>query len=223
MKMDCIFLLTFPKNRAHLNANIGCLDPFAQFVPRGLIAPAGAPGPSHPRSEWLLLGWSSKKNHSANSIQTKRGCMKRKVLSKILATSLLVAFAVACAFAGGNTAVLKAKIPFGFSVGEVSLPAGEYTVFGREGTSFLLIQDDQTNQGCAVLSNPGKSFVPDGKGKLQFHRYGDQYFLSQVFAGFEHAGHKLPVSKQEKEQMVATSNNVAQNSASVDVVIYGTR
>lgn len=150
--------------------------------------------------------------------------MKGQVLSKILATSLLVAFTVACAFAAGtNTPVLKAKIPFGFSVGKVSLPAGEYTVFERDGKNILLIQGDQTNQQFVVLSHPGNSSAPDGKGKLLFHRYGDQYFLSQVFPWFEDAGHKLPVSKQEKEIIGATSNKVAENPAPVDVFVFGTR
>ncbi len=149
--------------------------------------------------------------------------MKRQVLSKVLATGLLAALTVASAYAVGSTVLLKVKIPFSFSVGQSSLPAGEYTILDRDGRGVLLFQGDQTNQACAVLSHPGNSFAPDGKRKLLFHQYGDQYFLSQVFPGFETAGYKLPVSKQEKEQMATTSNKLAQSSAPVDVVIYGTR
>jgi hypothetical protein len=125
--------------------------------------------------------------------------MKTQVLSKVLVAGLAIAILAVCGFAGSQSVVMKVKVPFAFSAGDVTLPAGEYTITKENARGTLLIQGSQANEVCLVQTFSGITYVPDGNGSLLFKRYGDQYFLSQVFPAFAEAGQKLPVSKMEKE------------------------
>lgn len=145
--------------------------------------------------------------------------MKTRVLSKVLAAGLLIAIGVACGFAETKAVVIKAKIPFAFSAGDVSFPAGEYTITRDNNRGALLIRGDESNQGCLVQTYSGSTYVADGHGSLLFKRYGEKYFLSQVFPGFENAGRKLPVSKEEKEYVAAGSTMASHKSEPVDVIV----
>jgi hypothetical protein len=142
--------------------------------------------------------------------------MKRAVLSSVLTASLLVIAAVSFAYAGSSSTT-TAKVPFAFSVGKVSLPAGEYTIYELSSGS-LRIQGDGSRQ-CINLTNPGTSSRTDTNARLVFHRYDDQYFLSEAYNGVDNAVRRFPVSKLEKEHMATGSNSAAENSGRPDVVV----
>jgi hypothetical protein len=152
----------------------------------------------------------------ANSIQGKRVCMKRAVLSSVLTASLLVIAVVSFAYAGSSSTT-TAKVPFAFSVGKVSLPAGEYTI-NELSSGLIRIQGDGSHQ-CFDLTNPGTSPGKDTSARLVFHRYDDQYFLSETYNGVDDAVRRFPISKLEKELMATGSNSVAENSRRPDVVV----
>lgn len=146
--------------------------------------------------------------------------MKRQVLSHVLTAGLLVIAAVSFANAG-QFYTLTAKVPFDFTVGEVSLPAGDYTLYESTSGS-ITVQSTHRNE-CMYLTNPGTSAKDHGRVRFIFHRYGEQYFLSEVFNGTEGASRKLAVSKLEKDHIGAASYAVAENPQPRDVVIFGTR
>jgi len=50
-----------------------------------------------------------------------------------------------------------------------------------------------------VISNSCEMTKPVGQTKLVFHRYGDRYFLNQIWVEGMSAGHQLPVNAREKE------------------------
>lgn len=47
-------------------------------------------------------------------------------------------------------------------------------------------------------------------GELVFHRYGDNYFLSEVFAGGEQSGREVIPSRQERQLRRETARNGAE-------------
>ena len=149
--------------------------------------------------------------------------MKTQVLSKVLTAGLAIVIGVACGFAESKSVVMKAKIPFAFSAGDVTFPAGEYTITKENARGTLLIRGSQENEVCLVQTYSGITYVPDGNGSLLFKRYGEKYFLSQVFPGFEGAGHKLPVSKMEKEYIAGAPVVAAHRSEPVDVIVAALR
>src|SRR5215469_1431880 len=91
---------------------------------------------------------------------------------------------------------LVADVPFAFSAAGQNLPAGHY-----------IIKPERSNM-IRILGNHNQSvFVPtyaalrtqiEGS-KLVFHRYGDSYFLSQLWITGSTSGKELYPSKAEHE------------------------
>jgi hypothetical protein len=118
----------------------------------------------------------------------------KKQLFTLLALGLL--FATASAYA--QTVALKANVPFNFIVAGKTLPAGEYTVQSLGSIErVLLIRGSDKSQ--MVVVNSCASAKPSDTSKLIFHRYGDRYFLSQIWTAGYTSGAELPPSRREAE------------------------
>jgi hypothetical protein len=148
------------------------------------------------------------------------GSMERKTLSTMVAASLLVILAAASVSAGGP-AKITAKVPFAFSVGGKSLPEGDYTFYQR--TDWVVEILGPTGKSFVSRVLPGTSEVRDGEVKITFHRYDDQYFVSEVFDGTGRTGLKFPVSRQEKEKLTAALHSPAAYPGQSEVAVLGTR
>jgi hypothetical protein len=93
-------------------------------------------------------------------------------------------------------------VPFDFTFGEKKLPAGKYSV-GRatQGADDIAmsISDGEGRSKAIVLSNAVLKPRASTKSTLVFHRYGEQYFLVQVWAAGATIGRQFPESKSERE------------------------
>lgn len=123
--------------------------------------------------------------------------MKR---GSLVAIAVLTFLMVACAFGQVSTPI-TANIPFDFAVGKMVLPAGDYTlnsqVSGYPAT--YLLQGADGRSGIFLLTNMAHWKGPEEpRTELVFHRYGDRYFLAQIWMGND-IGRQLPVTKEEKE------------------------
>jgi hypothetical protein len=147
--------------------------------------------------------------------------MKKRIVSSILAASLLVVLSVALAYAG-STARANATIPFAFTVGSVSFPAGDYTISETSVDGLLLIQSRQDKLASFVPTFPGRSSGQYGNARILFHRHNDQYFLSQVFYGLGEDSRKFPMSRLERD-FSGAAHLAAHNSPQPEVIVVGTR
>ena len=81
-----------------------------------------------------------------------------------------------------------ANIPFAFTVGKTTLPAGKYTITVLNPTSdrkTLQIRSLNGRASAIVLTTTSSAHASDNA-KLVFERYGDEYFFSQAqMAGTE--------------------------------------
>jgi hypothetical protein len=79
---------------------------------------------------------------------------------------------------------IQGNVPFNFRVGDSVLPAGQYIVRPlRSGSMVLQIHSSEPKgKGIMCLSNQVQANSRQNA-KLVFHRYGDTYFLSQVWPG----------------------------------------
>jgi len=95
------------------------------------------------------------------------------------------------------------KIPFDFVAGEKAFPAGEYTVqTGGSVANTVWIRSEDASKNLVLLSNSTLSRQqPLGESWLQFHRYGDRYFLSQILIAGDGTGQELPRSRAEREHV----------------------
>lgn len=95
---------------------------------------------------------------------------------------------------------LKVNVPFTFTAGGVMLPAGKYDVISQgNGDKALWIRDFNSKAGALVLSISCESLQPSLSSKLVFHRYGQRYFLSEVWIRGDTLGHQVPAGSREVE------------------------
>ena len=105
---------------------------------------------------------------------------------------------------------IRITIPFDFSVGDSKLPAGEYAISRAQSSSndtVLQIINVDNPGGVFRLTNTARSVEPKHVNTLVFHRYGDQYFLFQVWPKGATVGREIPKSRSERE--VARQANYA--------------
>jgi hypothetical protein len=94
--------------------------------------------------------------------------------------------------------MLKADIPFDFVVGDKRLPSGEYHVKSLDQVT-MQIQSKDARSTAIVLTTGMQAAKISDVGKLIFNRYGDQYFLSKIWAPSSDSGRELPKSRLERE------------------------
>jgi hypothetical protein len=109
----------------------------------------------------------------------------------------LAAFLVASTAVGqSNQGDTIANIPFAFTVGNRTLPPGRYTVT-RLSEKALRIANSQ-NQGTFALNNKVERRAPESS-KMVFHRFGNAYFLSEIWVAGSRTGCRVLPSPSEKE------------------------
>jgi hypothetical protein len=103
--------------------------------------------------------------------------MKHNIL---IVSAALTFLAVASAHAQTANKI-KANIPFDFEAGVVKLKAGAYTIERIETNQIVLTSSDRKLEAFALAPKQLQRTRSDARGKLVFHRYGDLYFLAEVW------------------------------------------
>jgi hypothetical protein len=124
----------------------------------------------------------------------------------------LAAFVISLAAAGAVSAqsvTLQAKIPFSFAVNGKTLPAGEYVVFQGSAPGTMMIRGAGNGAGALTrVVPPAEPSAHTGTARLVFNRYGERYFLSQIWTGADQ-GSQVPVTRTERE-LIAHRNDAKQ-------------
>lgn len=127
----------------------------------------------------------------------------KKVTLSAFAMLILVTTMLAVAPVHAQTkSQLKASIPFNFQIGHKTLPAGDYTiqcVNPDAGKTALLIKSVDGRTSRMVIMTPAQAAQVQEQSRLVFNRYGDQYFLSQVWTGGDSYGLELRKARAERE------------------------
>lgn len=127
--------------------------------------------------------------------------MRKGIYSVFAALALICLFAVSSAKAQSSSRlVLQADIPFEFTVGKVTLPAGEYTVRSVSDSSDILrLRSADGHAGALVPMNSiyGKA---DDRAKLIFIRYGNHYFFTQAWMPATRTG--LEAQKSDAQRAI---------------------
>ena len=118
----------------------------------------------------------------------------------IAGTATLLALVLAVGSAMAQTGVaLKADIPFEFHAGKAALPAGEYTIGFLTAVNVAAVARTDGGAQAMVLTNGVEGLSAPAESKLMFRKYGDRYFLAQIWTQGAVRGRDLPVSKAERE------------------------
>jgi hypothetical protein len=136
--------------------------------------------------------------------------MSSRVLKNLTMLALVVGLALTTTLVSANAqskSLVTADIPFDFIVGNKTLPAGKYTVNSAT----------RDGQGVSIASRAGKSSamvltleVAEKSNKriprMVFHRYGQQYFLAEVWSGNSY-GRQLMETKRERDRRQELASN----------------
>jgi hypothetical protein len=143
--------------------------------------------------------------------------MKKQVIKIFSMLSIAAMFMVAAVYANPVDA-LKANIPFDFSVGNKILPAGVYTVAPTTTPGLLLIRREDGRTGALIQTQGVQARREQDKTKLVFRRYGDHYFLAQLWTAGDSNGRELWKSRTERDLIKSRSNYLAKNAVEPEVV-----
>ena len=142
--------------------------------------------------------------------------MHNRVSRTITVLSILLALAGASVQAQSNSR-LVANVPFKFVLAKRTLPAGKYSIqqMGTAGGRVLRIDNARGKNAGVILAKSLSSKRDDSTTQLVFRRYGDHYFLAEVWMSGEYR-YELPKTKAEKE--IAQSTKIAEpNLVSIEL------
>ena len=105
---------------------------------------------------------------------------------------------------------IRANIPFDFNVRGKTLPAGSYQVSrisDELGGLHIYSRSNHQNVLFETDAVETRTRTPH-RAELVFHRYGDTYFLYEIWTPGENTGRELPTSRAERrlEQESAKTN-----------------
>ena len=109
--------------------------------------------------------------------------------------------------------VVKAKVPFEFTEMGRTMPAGEYVIDPANNSASIILRCREHSVSVIVPTDGLQSAGPQDEAKLIFHRYGDQYFLSEVWSSGS-SGRKLRQTKLEHDLALRDSPDRAVIAAS---------
>jgi hypothetical protein len=139
-----------------------------------------------------------------------------KAHTRLLACAVAATALVSTSNAIGQSRELMVNVPFAFHNGSQRLPAGAYRVH-IESERLILLRGPHGSGYVTVSPEISRTA---SRGKLVFHRYAGQYFLSEVWADGSNTGFHCTKSKQEKEAQIA-ANSTAPSAGAVALAQAG--
>ena len=128
--------------------------------------------------------------------------MKNVVARMSLLAVMIVIAASVSAKAQSLNYKLTANIPFDFSVGGEKLPAGKYWISRAQqsnGDTVVQIRSTDLHSNAIHFTIPVLASRPVKISSLVFHRYGDEYFLAEIWPVGSETGRELPKTRAERE------------------------
>ncbi len=126
--------------------------------------------------------------------------MKKQTLRKFTLLSFLLML-TAVTVSAQSERIRVINIPFNFIVGQKTLPAGEYTLEPnrKDSDNVWLLQSKEGNASALFTTNTVRTSETQEAARLVFHRYGGQYFLSQIWTPGGNTGRQLLMPRLESQ------------------------
>ncbi|MBI4470552.1 MAG: hypothetical protein HY650_14650 [Acidobacteria bacterium] len=125
--------------------------------------------------------------------------MRRKTYYSLATLGMLIMLVTLLA-RGQSAPRIEVSIPFGFTAGSTKLPAGDYRlIFNQPADGALAVQNVRTKDRALVFPVATETHIRQEKARLVFNRYGEKFFLSQVFTPGQTRGVALLRSEEETQ------------------------
>ena len=140
-----------------------------------------------PVRHWLL---------TSPQLFKKENPMKNRIFSLLKAFSVCAVLAISCFSAQFDHQTITA-VPFDFMVGNQHMAAGTYEVTTNQ--SIVLVRGEENDSATFAIAFSAYAGKTQERATLVFKRYGDRYFLNQVWYPGTDQGRELTTSKLERE------------------------
>ena len=129
--------------------------------------------------------------------------MKMQALKNLTLLSLMLMLTALSVCAQSERSEVT-NIPFSFVVGQKTLPAGEYTFTPnrKDSQNVWLVQGRDGRTKALFTTMPVRASETQEEGKLIFHKYGAQYFLSQIWTPGGNYGRELLLPRLERKNSI---------------------
>ena len=146
--------------------------------------------------------------------------MKKQILWMPLILTAMFAAAAVSTRAQTSYGV-RGDVPFDFIVGDKTIPAGRISVQGVRGADQGSLSITNLTQGKQALRTGRKVLgaYPTGQAKMVFHKYGNRYFLAEVWIPAYHA---WEVMKSKEERSIERDMRLVKNFKPERVIVAGT-
>jgi hypothetical protein len=146
-------------------------------------------------------GKAKEKNETSRGPEEER-TMTRQLVKAMTMLMLVVALALVSAVAsayGQSNSNAVADIPFEFVAGNKAMAAGHYRLSAATaGGEVVKIREEATNQSVMTITLGLMNNKPAQESKLVFRRYGNKYFLAEIWTAGESQARQLLKTKEEK-------------------------
>jgi len=124
--------------------------------------------------------------------------------------------ALACTGLHAQSMDMRATIPFAFHAGDRLMPAGEYVI--HEQGPWVWFRAADSGRPSPIFMTIGLDGQGPQQARLEFNRYGNEFFLTAVWNSFTKDGRQVLPTAHEKE--LAKRGDVPDKSA---VTLTGTK
>jgi hypothetical protein len=147
--------------------------------------------------------------------------MQKQILKAATILSLVVALTItltAVPAAADSFGSIRVDLPFDFTAGHSIFPAGKYTIRTVENTNGVIrITSEDGTTAVFLSTHSAESVQSKDETVVIFHRYGDQYFLFQVWAVGDTIGSEIPKSSMERQAARAIEANKGQSATAGEI------
>jgi hypothetical protein len=117
----------------------------------------------------------------------------------LISIALLFAATTAVFAQTESRPLMKVSIPFSFSADNHTLPAGQYFVKTVTPERQIALVSADGKHATVINDLPNYANSRSENSRLVFHRYGDEYFLTQVWCQGDNVERSPMVSKRQAE------------------------
>jgi hypothetical protein len=129
-----------------------------------------------------------------------------KLHSSLLTGVLAIGALASASHAVAQELAVKVDVPFAFQNGSQHLPAGTYRI-DLNSEHVIILRGTGSNAGVA-MTNPEQRTKALAKGTVVFRRYGDHYYLREIWMPESTTGRKCVTSRaEEKDKKLQIAEN----------------
>jgi len=123
-----------------------------------------------------------------------------KLIERAIALAALILLVTVSSAYAQTDRQTPVNIPFNFSIGEKTMPAGKYLIRRnrKDSDTVWVIQNKESGEAALLLTRSVRATETEENAKFVFRKYDDVYFLSEFWAAGTNSGREIQVTDRER-------------------------